>query len=123
MKTTGLMKNLRVYWHYYWGRFRGRRMMLFGKPGSARFKCCEFRKFRLTKEEFSDYMKQRCGPEEFSKTEVVPCDCGGKDGSFFIYNGQKMDCPGWRAQYKSATDHPCSVADFEGHRFRKADEC
>lgn len=37
MKTTGLMKNLRVYWRYYWGRLRGHDMRLWGRPGTAEF--------------------------------------------------------------------------------------
>jgi hypothetical protein len=36
---------LRVYWRYYWGRLLGRRVKLFGKPGTARFKCVRFADF------------------------------------------------------------------------------
>lgn len=34
-----MMHILRVYLRYYWGRLLVRRVRLWGKPGSARFKC------------------------------------------------------------------------------------
>ena len=34
-----MMHILRVYWRYYYGKMRGHKMQLWGRPGKARFKC------------------------------------------------------------------------------------
>lgn len=37
---------LRVYLRYYWGKLLGRRMLLYGRPGTARFKCVRLADFK-----------------------------------------------------------------------------
>lgn len=53
-----LKQIVKVYWRYFWGRLRGRNVILFGHWSSSRFKCMELQKPPGASYDARDYLEE-----------------------------------------------------------------